>query len=91
MVDKLSTSYCGKCGKVERKVTDVVKDPRKNAEGYADLTAYNDMKKVVREEDDADKRVFELVGVLKFIIRAAGFELTERIQLKDKRTGRVYR
>lgn len=91
MVDKLSTSHCGKCVKVERKVTDVVKDPRKNAEGYADLTAYNGMKKVVREEDDADKRAFELVGVLKFIIRAAGFELTERIQLKDNRTGRVYR
>ena len=91
MVDKLSTSHCGKCGKVERKVTAMVKDPRKNAEGYADPTAYNDMKKVVREEDDADKRAFELVGVLKFIIRAAGFELTERIQLKDKRTGRVYR
>lgn len=72
-------------------MTDVVKDPRKNAEGYADLTAYNGMKKVVREEDDADKRAFELVGVLKFIIRTAGFELTERIQLKDKRTGRVYR
>ena len=70
----------------------MVKDPRKNAEGYADPTAYNGMKKVVKEEeDDADKRAFELVGVLKFIIRAAGFELTERIQLKDKRTGRVYR
>lgn len=69
----------------------MVKDPRKNAEGYADLTAYNGMKKVVREEDDTDKRAFELVGVLKFIILAAGFELTERIQLKDKRTGRVYR
>ena len=69
----------------------MVKDPRKNAEGYTDPTAYNGMKKVVREEDDADKRASELVGVLKFIIRAAGFELIERIQLKDKRTGRVYR
>lgn len=69
----------------------MVKDPRKNAEGYTDPTAYNGMKKVVREEDDADKRASELVGVLKFIIRAAGFELIERIQLKDRRTGRVYR
>ena len=69
----------------------MVKDPRKNTEGYADPTAYNSMKKVVKEEDDADKRASELVGVLKFIIRAAGFELTERIQLKDKRIGRVYR
>ena len=69
----------------------MVKDPRKNAEGYADPTAYNGMKKVVKEEDDADKRASELVGVLKFIIRAVGFELIERIQLKDRRTGRVYR
>lgn len=69
----------------------MVKDPRKNAEGYTDPTAYNGMKKVVKEEDDADKRASELVGVLKFIIRAAGFELIERIQLKDRRTGRVYR
>ena len=76
---------------MEKKATDMVKDPRKNAEGYTDPTAYNGMKKVVKEEDDADKRASELVGVLKFIIRAAGFELIERIQLKDKRTGRVYR
>lgn len=67
------------------------KNPYYNGEGYADPTAYNGMKDTVRTEAETDKRAYDLVKVLKFIIRAAGFELTERIQLKDKESGREYR
>lgn len=49
------------------------------------------MREVVREESEVDKRAYDLVKVLKFIIRSCGFELTERIQLKDTKSGREYR
>lgn len=62
-----------------------------NSEGYADPTAHEGMKGVIREESEAEKRVHDLVKVLKYIINLAGFELTERVQLKDKKTGREYK
>lgn len=63
----------------------------KNAEGYADPTASVAIGQVSREEHEADKRAYDLVKVLKYIIRAAGFELTERVQLKDTKTGKEYK
>ena len=68
-----------------------VRNPRRNAEGYPDPTAYLGTKEIIREESEADKRAFDLVKVLKYIIRAAGFELIERIQLRDTKSGREYR
>lgn len=66
-------------------------DLRKNAEGYADPTAFNGMKPVIKQEADLDGRVAFLIKVLKFIIRSAGFELIGRIVIKDKETGKVFR
>lgn len=63
----------------------------KNSEGYSDPTASAAIGAVFKEESEADKRAYDLVKVLKFIIRAAGFEVTDRIQLKDTKTGREYR
>lgn len=63
----------------------------KNIEGYADPTASVAIGEVNKEQTDADKRAYDLIKVLKYIIRAAGFELTERVHLKDNRTGREYR
>lgn len=63
----------------------------KNIEGYADPTASYAIGEVSKIESDADKRTYDLVKVLKFIIRAAGFELTERIKLKDTKSGREYK
>lgn len=63
----------------------------KNSEGYADPTASVAIGQVRREECETDKRASDLVRVLKYIIRAAGFELTERVQLKDTKSGREYK
>lgn len=60
----------------------------RNIEGYADPTATIAVGQVSREESEADKRAYDLVKVLKFIIRSCGFELIERIQLKDTKSGR---
>lgn len=63
----------------------------RNVEGYLDPTASAAISQVSREESEAERRVHDLVKVLKYIINAAGFELSERVQLKDKKTGREYK
>lgn len=63
----------------------------KNSEGYLDPTASVAIGQVSREESEADKRANDLIKVLKFIIRSCGFQLTERIQLKDTKSGREYK
>lgn len=63
--------------------------PWENAEGYADPTAYNAIKKVSAEGHEAlDAKVNTLIKVLKFIIAESGFELVARIELRDRKTGR---
>lgn len=68
-----------------------IKNPKRNAEGYPDPTAYYGTREVIKTESEADKRAFDLIKVLKFIIRSCGFELIEHIQIKDTKTGREYR
>lgn len=63
----------------------------KNSEGYADPTASAAIGQVRREENEMDKRACDLIKVLKYIIRTAGFELTERVHIKDTKSGREYK
>lgn len=66
-------------------------DPRRNSEGYYDPTAYLGMKPVVDEENALQRDVNALIKVLKYIIGKSGFELVNRIEIRDKKTGRVYK
>lgn len=63
----------------------------RNSEGYIDPTASVAIGAVNKEQVDADKRAYDLLKVLKFIIRSCGFELIERVKVKDVKTGREYR
>lgn len=64
---------------------------KKNREGYNDPTAYAAISKIQRDEAEQQRRVSELVNVLKYIIDKSGFELMARIELRDKRTGKEFR
>ena len=64
---------------------------KRNSEGYKDPTAYAALTKICREEYEQSRRVAELISVLKFIIDKSGFELSARIALRDKKTGKEYR
>ena len=61
--------------------------PWENSSGCKDPTAYAASKPIAEEE----QRVTELIKVLKIIIRWAGFELINRIELRERRSGRTYR
>lgn len=63
---------------------------KRNAEGYVDPTAYAALKSIVNDEK-TEKKAAYVVSILKFIIRESGFELLNRIELKDKKTGRTFR
>ena len=63
----------------------------RNIEGYSDPTASIAVGQVSREESEADKRAYDLVKVLKFIIRSCGFELIERVKIKDTKTGKEFK
>lgn len=63
----------------------------KNSEGYADPTAHDAISKVVREENERQRRVSAVIGVIKSVVDLAGFDLMNRVVLKDRKSGREYR
>lgn len=65
-------------------------NPKNNAEGYSDLTAYNGLKNAIHEETETEIRATKLIKTLKYIIGLAGFELVERIKIRDAKTGKKF-
>lgn len=63
----------------------------KNSEGYNDPTAYKGITKVMREESEQQRRINALIGSLKSLIDLAGYDLLNRIEVRDRKTGREYR
>jgi len=67
------------------------RDLKYNQSGYADPTAYEAISQVIKEEIELNKKVHNLISVLKFIIDWAGFELIGRIEIRDKKTKKEFR
>ena len=67
------------------------KNPLYNSEGYYDPTAFYGMKSMVSEESKEAKKVHRLVNQLKDLAESQGYEVTNRIVLKDKNTGKVFK
>ena len=65
--------------------------PTHNPEGYSDPTAYAALTPIQEETDAADQRAQRLIKTLKTAIDLADFDLLARIEIKDRRTGRVYK
>lgn len=59
----------------------------KNSEGYKDLTAYQAIKNIDKEEEKFQK----LLNVIFDICDLAGFKIEGRIVLVNKKTGRIWR
>lgn len=60
---------------------------RKNAEGYSDPTAYE----AIKSADADDERFHKLLNTIFTICELSGFDLEERIVLKDTQSGKVWR
>lgn len=62
-------------------------NPRCNAEGYSDPTAFEALRNINRDEE----RFHKLLHTLIYLCDLAGFEIEGRIVLVDKKTRRVWR
>lgn len=62
-------------------------DPRRNAEGYLDVTAYLGTKNVIQEENEAERKNKDLIHTSAFWL----IEIVGRITIKHKKTGRIFR
>lgn len=65
-------------------------DIKKNGSGYSDPTAYKAIKKV-EEEKVADERFHKLLDTIFMICELSGFHIEERLVVKDRKTGKVWR
>ena len=66
-------------------------DPRRNAEGYLDVTAYLGTKNVIHDENEAERKNKDLIHTFRPLADIAGFEIVGRITIKHKKTGRIFR
>ena len=67
------------------------KMPYRNSEGYTDPTAHAALGPIAQEEAALESKVNFLIKVLKFIANGAGFDVTNRIELCDRKTGRFFK
>lgn len=73
--------------------------PRRNIEGYNDPTPHAALQTGVwrdetmksSEDGEAEERIHQFMRAVKALCELGGLELVERISVKDRKTGRIYR
>lgn len=68
-----------------------MENPKLNASGCKDLTAYEALKNIELAEKKAEAKYRKLLATIFSICELAGFHLEGRIVLKDNKTGKVWR
>lgn len=64
------------------------KDDRRNAEGYYDPTVCEALNNIERKDEE---RFRKLLGAIFALCELSDFHIEERIVIKDKRTGKIWR
>ena len=72
--------------KGEKELKKKTENPKLNASGCYDLTAYEAIRDIERNEDAK-----KLISTIFYIVNLAGFRIEGRITLQDKRTGKLWR
>ena len=65
--------------------------PWQNGSGCPDFTAYDAIKNVTAEEQKTERAARMVVTTIKNILELAGFEAVGRIQIKHKKSGKVFK
>lgn len=66
------------------------KDPRRNSSGCMDMTAYKAIESADRDRD-AEERFKKLLSTIFYICDLAGFHIEGRLEIRDKKTGKIWR
>lgn len=69
----------------------MVKFPKRNASGLPDPTAHDALLPIAQAEEELEARTTKLIKVLKGIIDLAGYDLMARIELRDRKSGKIFR
>lgn len=69
----------------------MVKFPKCNASGLPDPTAHDALLPIAQAEEELETRTTKLIKVLKGIIDLAGYDLVARIELRDRKSGKIFR
>lgn len=64
-----------------------MRNPKLNNSGYRDLTAYE----AIKNADKQDEIAARVISLIKQLASICGFEVMERIVIKNKITGKEYR
>lgn len=76
------------------KTTETEKVPYKNHEGYPDPTPHEALNQIMQQpriRDEADHRHWRLVRTLQNVMDLMDYDLLNRIEVRDRRSGRIYR
>ena len=65
--------------------------PKRNGEGYNVPTPHQALSGMQRETDMIDIRHHRIIVTVRNMIDLAGFDCLNRIELRDKESGRTYR
>lgn len=66
-------------------------DLKRNGSGYPDPTAYRAIKNVEKVSEEDTARFRDLLDVIFTICELSGFHIEDRIVVRDKKTGKVWR
>lgn len=66
------------------------KNLKQNASGYSDPTAYEAIMRADKETKE-EKKFRSFIGCILRICELSGYHLEERIVVKDKATGKIWR
>lgn len=69
------------------------KVPLKNPEGYPDPTPHDALNNILKRRvmDEPDYRHWRLIKTLQNVIYLMDYDLLGRIEVRDRRSGRIYR
>lgn len=62
-----------------------------NASGCADPTAHDALLPMVQADTELERRTNALIKAIKTTIDLAGYDLIARIEVRDRKTGRIFR
>ncbi|MBQ9211122.1 MAG: hypothetical protein IJ153_05415 [Clostridia bacterium] len=65
--------------------------PYRNVEGYPDPTAHKAINNAIREERRRDARARRAMENLRRLADELGFEIVNRIELRDRYTGKIFK
>ena len=66
-------------------------NPKNNIHGYADPTAYAAIREPDKYYNHINKKARRILGVVRYMLKVAGFDLVERLEIKHIKSGRLFK